>query len=138
VEKTDAMLKFIVISKRRVELAIARERAENRRRPRFQSHSWHGSPSPASSTTAEEVNIKFPSSFLVSKLRLLFYLLFGIYFIYNVFFDVIEAVLASCLAYSSTLKMEAVLSSETLVNYLTTQCQFPGGLVTRFVFPQPY
>jgi hypothetical protein len=56
----DAMLKFISVSKNRNELAIARERAENRRRPRFLSHSWHGSPTPSPTITVEEVKIGFP------------------------------------------------------------------------------
>jgi hypothetical protein len=46
------MLKFKVISKKTDEISIAREGAEIRRRPRFHSHSWHGSPTPS---TVEEV-----------------------------------------------------------------------------------
>jgi hypothetical protein len=51
------MLKFMVVSRKTDEVAIARERAENRRRPRFLSHSWHGSPTP--SITVEEVKTQF-------------------------------------------------------------------------------
>lgn len=53
------MLKFVSFSKKRDELAIAKERAENRRRPRFLSHSWHGSPTPSLTITIEEVKIEF-------------------------------------------------------------------------------
>jgi hypothetical protein len=62
VNENGEMLKFVLMSKRTVELGLARKRAENRRRPRFQSHSWHGSPSKAPGPAAEEVNMQFVSS----------------------------------------------------------------------------
>lgn len=73
------MLKFIVISRKTDEVAIARERAENRRRPRFLSHSWHGSPTPPPSITVEEVkNIIYIILNFVTKFFLLY--LFFFYF----------------------------------------------------------
>ena len=53
------MLKFVSTSKTRDELAIARERAENRRRPRFLSHSSHGSPTPSPTIAVDEVKVEF-------------------------------------------------------------------------------
>jgi hypothetical protein len=57
--QSDAMLKFVSFSKKRGELTNARERAEKRRRPRFLSHSWHGSPTPSPTITVTEVKIEF-------------------------------------------------------------------------------
>jgi hypothetical protein len=110
------MLKFVVMSKRTVELAIARERAEKRRRPRFQSHSWHGSPSHAPSVAAEEVNTISDVSLLVTKLCVEHALCFLCYFPYITFtilFAVVITVFVPCVVYASTLKMEAICSSET-------------------------